>query len=464
MSTQAAPLDVERLVDPMTGMIRRVKEVLRPDRAPYRYTSLTAEVSDARRLGDWPADRVSLGTTFGDPAGARIAAIAEAAERYCGNFIPDELDPREYRTGTADELRAAGLTVVGGDELPRWDRGQLDRPGFPYTGFADDTPTLWSRCVEQTAGGYDAGGREVWMPHSLIGLNWRRRRFTHLPRIHHLNYAGIATGQGSADAHDRGLLELTERDALEVWWHHGGPASGIDLDSVPGLAEDLAGTPLEVHVVRMPTELAPAMGALVHDPDTGVYAAGFSAATDPVRAVRKAVLEAVHTWIYTLGCVDADGWVFQAVDAGLMAPGLYLEHRADRRYLDSAGEQFRHVRDLGAHVQVWLDERVHPLAARFTEPELGTIPVTDVEPVTPGEVRRALLDAGHRIITRDLTTRDVAQTSLRVVRTFATGLVPNAPAAFRYLGMPRFADAARSRGWTPADPADPLALCPPPHM
>lgn len=50
------------------------------------------------------------------------------------------------------------------------------------------------------------------------------------------------------------------------------------------------------------------MAALVHDGERGLYAAGFSAALDPVRAARKAVLEAVHTWVYTQGCTTADGW------------------------------------------------------------------------------------------------------------------------------------------------------------
>ncbi|GAA2081904.1 hypothetical protein GCM10009821_23300 [Aeromicrobium halocynthiae] len=455
-------LDHESLVDPVTGVIRKVREVLRPERAPHRYTSLTAEVADARHLGDWPADRVSLGTTWGDPEGARIAAIAEGVERYCGNFVPADLDPAEHRVGTAAELREAGLPVIDIDALPRWSPAQLARPDFPYTALDDHVPTLWSSCRERTG---EQESRELWMPHSLVGLNWRQCRFRHLPRVHHLNYAGIATGQGSEDAHDRGLLEVVERDALEVWWHHGGPTHGIDLDSVPGLVEDLAGAPLDVWVVQMPSELGPAMAALVRDRDTGVHAAGFSAAADPVRAVRKAVLEAVHTWIFTLGCVDADGWVFQAVRAGLMAPGLHLDHRDDLRYLDSAGASFEHVRDLGAHVQVWLDPRVHRLADRFTEPALGIIAVDEVTHTSAAEVRHELRAAGHRVVTHDLTTRDVAQTSLRVVRTLVTGLVPNAPAAFRYLGMPRFDEAAEARGWSPADPADePLTLCPPPHM
>lgn len=463
-------LTAEDLVDPMTGLVRSVREVLRPDGAPDRYVSLTASVADARLLGEWPADRVSLGTTFGDPGGARIAAIAEAVERYCGNWIPDTLGS-DHRIGTARELRASGERVLDPAEQPRFATWQLARPGFPYTNLDDDTPTLWVRCAEDTAAPLatempEDFGDVIWAPASLVLLNWRQSPLRRLPRTHHLNYAGIATGQGTADARDRGILEVIERDALETWWHLDGPTTGIRVDSVPGLTQDLAGSRLQTWLVVMPSEFAPCFAAMVLDPVTGVRAAGFAAALDPARAARKAVLEAVHTWTYTLGAVDADGWVFRAVDAGLMAKGLYLDHRADARYLDAAGAHFERVIDLGAHVQVWLDPRLHPEQRRFTDPAGGLASIDTVAPVTMGDVRARLSEAGHRVIVRDLTTRDVARTPLRVVRSIVTGLVPNAPAAFTYYGCGRFAHVATARGWRDKPPcrADDFTLFPAPHM
>ncbi|GAA4895304.1 hypothetical protein GCM10023237_12070 [Streptomyces coeruleoprunus] len=198
-------------------------------------------------------------------------------------------------------------------------------------------------------------GEDCWVPVALSHLNWRQGEHRSLPRTHHLNYAGIATGQGLDDAVERGLLEVVERDALELWWHLDGPTRGIDPDSVPGLTRDLDGSALDVWIVEMPSEFAPCMAALVHDPARDLYAAGFACRYDPAEAARKAVLEAVHTWVFTQGTTDPDGWVFRAIDAGLLARGLYLDHRADRRYLDDCGEHFAAVRDLGAHVQVWLD-------------------------------------------------------------------------------------------------------------
>ncbi|MCH0541565.1 YcaO-like family protein [Streptomyces sp. MUM 203J] len=452
-------MDVEALVDPVCGLIRGVAPVPLPDGAPPRYTAMTAEVSDARRFGAWPADRVSLGTTFGDPAGARIAAVAEAVERYCGNRLPPPGHPGAPRRATAAELSAEGLRVYGPGDLPAYAPWQYARPRFPYRPLTPDTPALWARAREE-------GGGDCWVPVALSHLNWRQGELRSLPRTHHLNYAGIAAGRGFDDAVERGLLEIVERDALELWWHLDGPARGIDPASVPGLARDLEGTSLEVSVVEMPSEFAPCMAALVHDPERGIHAAGFACRYDPAEAARKAVLEAVHTWVFTQGATDADGWVFQAIEAGMLARGLYLEHRSDRRYLDDTGEDFAAVRDLGAHVQVWLDPRMAPYARRFTDPALGTVPVRDVKPGGREALRTRLAEGGHRVLTLDLTTEDVAQTPLRVARVLVSGLVPNAPAAFAYLGCRRFGEAAVARGWRAAAPAGPgdFTLAPPPHM
>ncbi|NEE17078.1 hypothetical protein G3M58_62750, partial [Streptomyces sp. SID7499] len=157
------------------------------------------------------------------------------------------------------------------------------------------------------------GGQPCWAPVALTHLNWRQGELRSLPRTHHLNYAGIATGQGLDDAVERGLLEVVERDALELWWRLDGPTRGIDPASVPGLTDDLAGCGLDVHIVEMPSEFAPCVAALAHDPVRGIHAAGFACRYDPAEAARKAVLEAVHTWVFTQGAVDADGWVYRAV-------------------------------------------------------------------------------------------------------------------------------------------------------
>lgn len=438
-------LTTESLIDPLTGVVRRLVDVEPVPGMPPGYLGVTAEVADARRFGAWPADRVSLGTSFGDEHTARAAALGEAVERYCGNRVPPGL-----RVASARELTAEGHRLFGPADLPFFDAWQYRAEKFPYRPFDEDVELAWARGTEN--------GEPCYAPASWVYLNYHTGARRAQPRLHHLNYAGIATGIGERDAFERGLLELVERDALELWWHLGAPATGIDIASVPGLTDRLAGSRLTVRLVRLPSEHPVAVvAAVVIDPETGIVGGGGAARFDPAQACVKAVLEAVHTWVFTLGLLDKSGWVFQAVDAGVLAEGLYLPHRADRGYLADAGENFRRVRDLGAQVQIWLDPAVQARwLHRFTRPtshvDAASLPTGDLAALTSSL-------AGNRIATFDLTTPDVAETPLRVVRVCATGLVPNAPAAFRYLGLPRWQQVIDARGWDSG-----LVLTPPPFL
>jgi ribosomal protein S12 methylthiotransferase accessory factor len=440
-------LTVDHLVDPDFGIVLGLHPVERLPGLPASYVGITAEVADSRVHGNWPSDRVSLGTTFGDLPGARIAAIGEAVERYCGNYVPDGL-----LRGTARDLAAAGHRLLGPDDLRFFADWQHERAGFPFARFTDDTEIAW---VEGTS---DDG--PVLVPASWAHLNWRTGSRRQEPWLHHVNYAGIATGQGVADATRRGLLELIERDALSLWWHLDLPAPGIDPASVPGLLDHLVGSRLEVHLLALPSPYGvPVVAAVVHDRETGIVAGGFSAKLDPAETARKAVLEAIHSWVFTQGLLEPDGWVYDAIAAGVLSEGLYLPHRPERDYLAVVGEQCSHVRDLGAQAQVWLDPEVQRrLLPRFTEPT-STVAIDDLPTATEADLRTALADAGHEVVVCDLTTPDVALTPLRVVRVCARGLVPNAPAGFPYYGLPRWTEVA-GRPPTPES----LLLLPPPSL
>ncbi|WP_139979903.1 YcaO-like family protein [Nocardioides litoris] len=448
-----ATLPVDHLVDPELGVVLGLHPVDRVPGLPASYVGLTAEVADSRVHGNWPSDRVSLGTTFGDLPGARIAAIGEAVERYCGNHVPGGL-----RRATARELAAEGRRVLGPDDLRFFADWQHDQPGFPFARFTDDVEIAW------TEGRSAPHGEAVLVPASWAHLNWRTGARRTDPWLHHVNYAGIATGQGLADAARRGLLELVERDALSLWWHLGLDAPGLDAGSVPGLLDDLLDDEgrarLEVHLLALPSWYAvPVVAAVVHDRRTGIVAGGFSAKLDPAETARKAVLEAVHSWVFTQGLLEPDGWVFGAIAEGVLSEGLYLPHRPDRDYLAVAGPRQERVRDLGAQAQVWLDPEVQRrLLPRFTAP--ATTVALDALPVgTEAGLHAALAAAGHEVVVCDLTTPDVALTPLRVARVCATGLVPNAPAAFPYYGLPRWTEV----GGRPPTPES-LLLLPPPSL
>lgn len=449
-ATIPTALPMTHLVDPHCGVVRAVRDFARLPGLPEKFISCVADVADTRRFADWPTDRIAAGTAFGDREVAWSAAVGEAVERYCGNNVPPDLP-----VATSRQLTDAGVDHTPPAELPAFHRAQFDRPGFPYLPFTADAPVRW-------ATGRLPDGAPIRVPAGLVYLNYHRGPRRDDPRTHHLNYTGIATGVGPADATDRGLAECLERDAMTTWWLLDRGGTPVDPDSVPGLRADLSGCPFDLRLVALPSDFGPAViGALVVDRANAIPAAGFSANVDPVRAVRKAVLEALQVWIATHGLLEPDGPSRRAVAAGIFHPRAYLPHRPERDYLTVAGDHFGNVRDLAAQTQLWLDRRLHPLADRFTG-RGPAIPVDAVPTSGWAETRQRLAAAGHRVITVDVTTPDVAETGLTVMRVLVTGLQPNSPAAFPYLGTQRLARLAAAAG-RPAPAPWTVTLAPPPH-
>ncbi|MFI6520331.1 YcaO-like family protein [Spirillospora sp. NPDC050679] len=436
---------MNRLVDPVCGVIRRVAPYPRLPGMPDAYRCMIADVADTRRIGVWLADRIAAGTSFGDDEAARRGAIGEAVERYCGNNVPDGL-PRFAAAG----LAARGVPHLGPGDLPGHSPDQYARDRFPYRRWDPDEPVLWAE-------GAAADGTPVLVPGSWTYLNWHQGPRRREPRHHHLNYAGIACGQGLADASARALSEVVERDAVTLWWGLGLPARGISAASVPGLLDAWRGSDLALHLVEVPNDFGtPVIAALAFDARREIAAAGFACRADPAQACHKAAQEAVQVWIAALGLLERDGAAFDAMARGVLARHSYLPYRADRRYLDSAGEDFRAVRDLAAQAQVWLDRRLHPLLDRFTAPasvvDVGEVPAG-------GDLTAALAATGRRVVTVDLTTSDIAETGLAVARVAVDELLPNGPAAYPLLGSQRWAEVAARHGVDGT-----ITLAPIPHL
>lgn len=458
----AAVKQLSHLVDPICGVVREVVVPALPDGAPGGFHARIAVVSDTRQFARWLADRVGGGTSWGDPGQARMAALGEAVERYCGNHLPERLEMT-----TAAALRAAGRTHLGPTDLPAFTSEQLAAQGFPYVGWDEATAVEW-------VPGAGPAGAECLVPAAHVYLNYYSGPRRVYPRIVHLQYSGIAAGSDLSSAADRALAEIVERDALVGWWTLGLPARRIDPDAVPELQRRLAGTSLRCELVALPSEFGlPVIAALLREDRHRIAVMGLAAAVDPAAAALKAAGEAVQVWTSARGLIDAAGTAFQAVEQGIFSPKVFLPYRADRGYLDDAGENFGNIRDLAAQVQLWLDPRMHALIDRFTggraqpldaavrravadaaPPGRPDTPVTDLD-----DLRDRLAATGRHPVTVELTTSDVAEIGWRVVRVVVPRMLTNAPAAFAYLGTPRLHELARRFGI----PADKFTLAPPPH-
>lgn len=433
---------VAGLVDPCFGLITQVERAPPVAGVPRAFVDYAADVATTTQFATWAADPVTGGAALGDPERARAAAIGEAVERYCGNAVPDELP-----VGSAASLTAAGHRVLDPEGLALYSATQYAQPGFPFTPLTTELEVSW-------VPGHDLNTRdEVLVPAALVHLNLHRTRPGE-PAILCQAYAGIAAGDGVAQAERSALEELLERDAVTIWWSSGAEAAVLDVDCDPVLTPVLADARacgLDVNVLRIPCAFdVPVVGVFLEDRARGLVGFGSACRSTPGAAAQKALTEALVTYTITRELAEHDGAFWTAVRAGRLAQDPYRLWRADRGYRSAFRADWRDMAVLEVNLQLYLDPVMQgePLR-RLREPRARD--QLDALPSVPGDARTGYLDRlraqGLFAVSFDLTTPDVARTGLRVARVVVPGLYHNAPAAFPLLGGTRLYTEPLTRGW-----------------
>lgn len=464
--SSSVPVDYQRLVDSRLGVVLGLhRKVLEPDE-PQALISFHGLVNNSRKLGLWYGDRISLGMAFYRPEAAQQAAIGEAVERYCGNFIPRGLKKSSYR-----DLKSTGQRAVDPESLALYSSRQYAARGFPFVPFHRDLDVYWVRGREL------ASGAPAWVPASLVYPNYFIDSLAQEPKTNFANLAGIATGVGREDAERSALEEVIERDAVTVWWLSKGSPVALDLESddavisaiAPALQEDCR--PLRFTLFSIENVFGvPVLAALMEDPKNDLVTLGFACRPSPQAAALKALAEAVHLRGFSREMLQPTGKIWQLMEGGVLNRRVYKPYRRDRTYLDAYRSDFRDVVDLGCHAQIYLDPRMRKHLARFRDLPAPQ-PLTAVTSLAEPELAdlrdtylRRLAAEGLQAYSVDVTTPDVASTGLAVVRVLVPGLLGNAPAAFSPLGSRRlYEDPVRLGHRRTQLAEDELELAPMPH-
>jgi ribosomal protein S12 methylthiotransferase accessory factor len=448
------------LVDPRTGLVRRLFRPPTPPEFPAAYIAVGAEVADTGRIGRWQADRLAYGTAFHDEQSAAAAALGEAVERYCGNLVPDRLLRASY-----SELVAEGRSAVRPADLMLYSASQYEARGFPFVRFTADLSVRWVPGVDLLT---DAA---VLAPASLAYINFYRGPYQDEPPTNFVPYAGVAAGPTRAAAERSALEELIERDAVTTWWHSGAPAVKLDPAADPALAADLwAREPdagIAYHFIVIPSLIqVPVIGVLIEDQRRGIVALGTACRATPLAAARKALAEAIYLHGFSRELLDPGSGVWRAVEAGVFDRRFYRPFRADRAYLDDFRTDYHDVIDLATHAQLYLDPRMHTHLRRILDVEsagtVSAVPAVDAQDARAEYLGRLSLH-GIRAVSIDVTSADVRSAGLTVVRVIAPGLYGNAPAAFPYLGGHRLYERRSPDGSVTPLREDELVLVPIPH-
>lgn len=384
---------LEEVVDDRIGLIGRLAPV---EAAPSMRVPLVAEA------GQFALPSVE-GVTRDTPpicAGlqstrkmARLVAIVEGMERYCGLFPLEAAVQAPYR----DVAGQAMLPTT----LPLFSEAQYAQPNFPFRPFTADQPIAWVHGYSLT---HD---RPVLVPRCVASYGPPGGDLVDECS------SGVAARTSLGEAVLRGMFEMVERDAFMITWLNRLSPPLIDLDALPaGFArsavEELRALRHEAYAVNLTTDLGiPAFLVIAaqRDGSSPALTAGAGCAFDPVEALDKAFQESL----------SAVSWRVADSTWKLKPP----MHPDEVRSLDDHSRAYSHPDWLARAEFLWSSpkrDRLQDLA----NPAAGI--------VRPGEqLARAvelLQGHGHEFIAVDLTTPDVARTGIRVARAVIPGLQP----------------------------------------
>jgi ribosomal protein S12 methylthiotransferase accessory factor len=345
-----------------------------------------------------PAPEAAAGAV-GPPAGgvgwsagaACDAAVGEALERYAAAVCPL---PAVAQEEPSLPLEAWSL----------FSEEQRASPAYPFAAAYRQQPTTFV---------WDLADNRRWtVPRALVGLAD--------PAGHGLvTSSGLAAAPSRPQALLRATQELVERDALMTVWNWSLPGRRVALPArYEAVVADVAGraTAVDATPAYSPHPVALVFGEVRREGRRRI-ALGAACRATWEEAVGKAFLE----W--------AQGILFAGVWCAAR-PGLRYDRPAAVRTFED------HAAYYTAHPDHW---DAAPLAAAASAP--GGPPPPDGPPSLAALVA-GLTGAGVRLLYRDLTTPDVAQVGVAVVRVLSPDLTPiGCEHAWPFLGG-RAADVA----------------------
>lgn len=317
---------------------------------------------------------------------AVMGAIGEGLERYAA---ANALTTLRTRASLAHEA------LLDHDAFALFDEDQWRAPGFPFSATRTDHDLF--ACVYSLL-----DNRPTWVPQELVQLG---------PRVRAARIPSSSTGLAAhRDAHDgpwlallRAAQELVERDALAATWLNGLGGRQLPLDAAR--AQQVAALGGEVFVFDLTQTFSPhaviaVAGGIPHEGRMR-YCLGAACRASTTEALDKAWLE----WAQSI--------TFAGYHLRNRTLGEKLEAHELRRF-------DQHALFYTANPQLWHQTALirHRQPTHIVERE-----------TPPGTARadlqqlvHALAEAQIALLYRELTTVDVAQAGLRVMRVLSPQL------------------------------------------
>ena len=388
---------VELLVDQRTGIITKCYELQPEPDAPQLF-HFYAQASNTKTFSGNPNFRNTGGVST-ERKVAMAKAIGEAVERYCSAFF----DLEEMPLSSYDEAK---FNAVHPDWFQYFTDEQYNLPGFPFLPFDTSTKIRWTEAINLCTGeSQHIPAACVWMPYYFDRSSGDTPIFQPIS-------TGLSCHCSLEEALLGGILEVVERDAFSMTWQGMLSHPQIIIESLSDenyeLLRKIESVGHKVFLLNATTELGvPVILAVSHrerQPAPPLVVAAASE-LDPEIAVRKCLEELVHTRRYMR---ELQAW-----------GGVYEEP-----------SDFNNIKDQIDHLRFWGSEAVLE-HSNFLISSQERVNFSDIKSMEKDSVIKSLQhltlvlrNNGYSSYFVDLTTDDVKNLGLRVVRAVVPGLHP----------------------------------------
>jgi ribosomal protein S12 methylthiotransferase accessory factor len=412
-----------RLVSRKVGLIRRVVETRYQAQDPVVFSRAVVPADFSRCVTGGAA--VDAGGTGETATVALASAIGETVERHCACLA----DRDRIVCGSFRELAA---DAVSPDLLRLFSREQIEQfaPDGPDY-FDEDTRIAWVWGYSLTA------GRPRLVPATLVYLNHQRapeEAFIGLNAS-----TGLASGATREEAILSGLLETVERDAFTIAWmrRHAGRRIEIDDEETARILRvrlwaDRPGVQATFYDLTTDVPIPVVLLIMRRQAECGpVVCLGAASRLSPRHAMRKCIQEAGQNFPYLRHLLESEkDWQ--------PAPDFSNLVNFDYHFLNYLKRP-----ELVPGAFAFFDGCQHSVAlSRLPDRSTGRV-LTDLEYCVA-----SLEHCGYEAIVTDITTPEISDVGLSVVRVIVPGLVPLHGHHLRpFLGVRRLFDVPARAEW-----------------
>lgn len=385
------------LVDPKVGIIQEITELPLDEDDPnfFHYLSRSCDTARFTPLSNFRNN--------GGASSSRYIAIAkaigEAIERYSSAiFRYEDLLLAPYK-----ELRQRATPPQA---FALYQPEQFEGEHFPWQPFTAESPICWTKGTSLVT------GEEVLVPAAMVYVPYHYLRSSKDTPITQPISTGLASGCSFSEAALSGLCEVVERDAFTLTWQARMSRPGIEPRSLPNSGQDLlrrfSEVGIEVKLIDITTDIRfPTIMSIALSDATTSPAVAVAAAADPSAemAVIKSLEELAHTRKFAKQLMKYTPAVPIEVEQGHSQVRDQKDHL--RFYCPQESKEFIEF--------AWTSSELHAfddVANRLCgdpQQELAAL-VTE------------LSAAGMEAVVCDLTTEDIADLGLRVVRAVVPGM------------------------------------------